>query len=75
MVYIALFGLEKSIIGSRFLPDLIFFTGCYDVSPFGSKAQKRLHLLNKGTTTHGDTVRPFLVPGFLPGPQANSGSE
>ena len=75
MAYIALFGTEKSIIESRTFPDLIFFTGYYDFSPFGSKAQKRLHLLNKGPATHGDTVRPFPVPGFLPVPQANSGSE
>ena len=35
--YIVFFGLEKSSIGSRSLPDLISLNVFYDISPFGPK--------------------------------------
>jgi hypothetical protein len=60
------FGLERSIIGNRTLPDLITFVPFYDFSPPGPEPQQCLHLLNKGPTTHRDTVRPFILPSLLP---------
>ena len=65
-VSILVFSLEKVIIGSGALPQLIpFFTDLYDIAPFGPKVQTCFHWLNKGLAPHSDTARPFVLAFLL----------
>jgi hypothetical protein len=60
-VYILVFNLEKSLIVSGTLPQLIPFTAFDHISPFGSKAQTGFNILNKGLAPHGNTASPFVL--------------